>query len=91
VTTHATGPQELATILAIRMVRVGYLIVGPSLTEEDVDAHERDGGLLRWEVGDTGNRSGDGYNELADGHADGSHEQKVATAHGLDKIQSRKG
>ena len=82
-TTHATGPQELATILAIRMVRVGYLIVGPSLTEEDVDAHERDGGLLRWKVGRSSYGPGDGYDELADGHTGGSHEEEVAAPHTL--------
>jgi hypothetical protein len=54
------------------------------LTEEDVDAHESDGGLLRREVGRSGYSSGNGYDELADGHAGGSHEKEVATAYLFD-------
>jgi hypothetical protein len=55
-----------------------------TLTEEDVDAHESNRGLLCWEVGRSSYGSGDGYDELADGHAGGSHEEKVATAHLFD-------
>jgi hypothetical protein len=62
-----------------------------SLTEEDVDAHESDGSLLRWEVGRSSYGSGDGYDELADGHAGGSHEEEVATSKLLDEIESREG
>jgi hypothetical protein len=75
VTTHATGPHELATVLIVSIIRA---CLRPTtdwqLTEEDVDAHESDGGLLRCEVGNASYRPGDGYDELADGHADGSHE-----------------
>jgi hypothetical protein len=62
-----------------------------SLTEEDVDAHESDGSLLRWEVGRSSYGSGDGYDELADGHAGRSHEEEVATSKLLDKIEPWEG
>jgi hypothetical protein len=85
VTTQATGPQELATRLAVRERIVWvWSIDYHSLTEENVDAHKSDSGLLCREVGRSSYGSGDSYDELADGHAGGSHEEKVATAHLFD-------
>ena len=62
-----------------------------SLTEEDVDAHESDGGLLCWKVGGSGHGPCDGYDELADGHPGGSHQEEIATAHFLDEVEAREG
>jgi hypothetical protein len=59
------------------------------LTEEDVYANESNGCLLRWEVGRSGYGPGDGYDELAHGHAGGSHEEEVATSHLLYEIEAR--
>ena len=60
------------------------------LTEEDVDAHERDGGLLGCNIGRAGYRSSDRHDKLADTHADGSHKQQVSAAHLLNEIETWK-
>lgn len=61
------------------------------LTEEDVDAHEGDGGLLSGEIGGTGNRASDGNDELAHAHADGAHEKQISSAHGLNEVEAGEG
>jgi hypothetical protein len=93
VTTHATGPQELATRLIVRndTLRVLRLFVMWLLTEEDVDAHESDSCLLCREVGNSSYGSGDGYDKLANSHTNSSHKEKVATSKPLHEIQSREG
>lgn len=58
--------------------RVSLLALIPErteLTEEDIDAHKGDSGLLCCEIGRAGHSSGDSDNELTDAHANGSHEQ----------------
>jgi len=56
--------------------------------EKDINAYERNSGLLRRCVLCAGNGTGDGNDELTDTHADGSHEKKVPSAHLLNEIQT---
>lgn len=57
--------------------------------EEDVDADERNGSTLSGKVLYTSNGTGNGHNVLGDSHANGTHEQEVASTHLLNEVQSR--
>jgi hypothetical protein len=59
--------------------------------EEDVDAHEGDGGALSSEIGGTGDRTCDGDDELANTHADGTEKKQVAASKALNHVQTREG
>lgn len=56
--------------------------------EEDVNAHESDGGLLRGQIACTCRSAHDGHDELAHAHAHGAHEEEVAPAHFLDEVEA---
>jgi hypothetical protein len=59
--------------------------------EENVDADESDQGALSDEVLNSNSRANTSHNKLADGHSDGTEEEKRATAPCFDKVQTREG
>ena len=51
------------------------------LTEEDVNAHKGNSGLLGWQICCASYSSSDGDDELANAHANSAHEQQIAATH----------
>lgn len=57
--------------------------------EKDVDADERNRSTLSRKIFHASNGTGNGDDVLRDSHADGAHEQEVASTHLLNEVQSR--
>ena len=57
--------------------------------EENIDTDEGDQSLLRCKIVDSSDSTRDSNDELANTHADGAKEEKVAAAPGLNHIQTR--
>lgn len=59
--------------------------------EEDVDAHKCDGCALGGEIGGSGDGTSDGNDELADTHANGTHEEQITATELLDQPETGEG